>query len=154
MDRNKAETVAPSTRKRMQSNRRRDTALELAVRSELHRRGLRYRVDHPVRAPGRRPIRPDVVFTRRRVAVFLDGCFWHGCPTHATWPKSNAGFWRDKIAANRRRDAENATRLTSEGWTVLRFWEHDSPDRIADEVERVIATKRGDESSPPPTASI
>src|SRR4051812_23074547 len=80
----------------MQGNKRRDTGPELALRSELHRRGLRYRVDFAVRVDGMRPIRPDVVFTRWRVLVFVDGCFWHGCPQHRKRPRANAGYWDAK----------------------------------------------------------
>ena len=79
----------------MQANRRRDTGPERALRSELHRRGLRFRVDHPVRTGGH-TVRPDIVFSRARVAVYVDGCFWHSCPLHATLPKSNAAYWTPK----------------------------------------------------------
>jgi DNA mismatch endonuclease (patch repair protein) len=92
----------------MQATRGRDTAPELALRRELHRRGLRYRVDMPV-IPGLRR-RADVVFPRARVAVFVDGCFWHGCPQHATFAKSNAAFWAAKIAANKARDTDTGCR--------------------------------------------
>jgi DNA mismatch endonuclease (patch repair protein) len=107
----------------MQANRRRDTTPERALRSELHRRGLRYRVDLPVRAGGR-TVRPDVVFPRDRVAVYVDGCFWHGCPEHATTPKANAGYWIPKLAENVDRDRRTTNALEAGGWTVLRFWEH------------------------------
>ncbi len=95
---------------------RRDTKAELTLRRELHRRGLRYRVDVPAIPALRR--RADVVFSRERVAVFCDGCFWHGCPDHGTWPTQNAAWWREKIETNIRRDADTNLRLEEEGWLV------------------------------------
>ena len=106
----------------MQVTRRRDTPGELALRSTLWALGLRYRVD--VTLPGTRR-RADVAFSGARVAVFVDGCFWHGCPEHGTWPKANAAWWRQKINGNRRRDRDTDERLGRAGWVVLRFWEHD-----------------------------
>lgn len=109
----------------MQGNRSRDTKPELAVRTLLHGIGLRYRVDvRPERAIRRRA---DVVFTRARVAVFIDGCFWHGCPDHFRYPVEHADYWRDKIGRNRERDAETDALLDAAGWRVLRFWSHESP---------------------------
>lgn len=105
-------------------NRRTDTKPEVALRSELHRRGLRFRKDHPIRVEGRRPIRPDVVFTRARVAVFVDGCFWHRCPKHGNDPRSNSSYWGPKLARNVERDREVNTRLAAAGWRVVRIWEH------------------------------
>jgi DNA mismatch endonuclease (patch repair protein) len=120
----------------MKSNRRRDTTLELVVRRLLHRRGLRFRVDYAPWANKRN--RADVVFTRQRVAVFLDGCFWHGCPSHYTEPATNRDFWALKVSANRARDARITAVLEIEGWRVLRFWEHESPGLIADQVESAV----------------
>lgn len=116
------------SRNSMRSNRRRDTSPELAVRRLLHAAGLRYRVDF---APlgGRR--RADIVFTRQCVAVFIDGCYWHGCPDHATFPKRNSDYWLPKLARNVERDRETDHSLREAGWTVLRFWEHESPDDVA-----------------------
>ncbi|MEV8135443.1 very short patch repair endonuclease [Microbacterium aurantiacum] len=116
------------SRNSMRSNRRRDTLPELAVRRRLHAAGLRYRVDF---APlgGRR--RADIVFTRQHVAVFIDGCYWHGCPDHATFPKRNSDYWLPKLARNVERDRETDQSLREAGWTVLRFWEHESPDDVA-----------------------
>lgn len=119
----------------MQANRRRDTGPELALRRELHRRGLRYRVGYPV-LPRRRA---DIVFTRARVAVFVDGCFWHGCPAHATSAVLNAEYWRDKIAANQARDQDTTSRLTASGWQVIRVWEHE----IGDAADRIVSLVRG-----------
>jgi DNA mismatch endonuclease (patch repair protein) len=106
----------------MQATPRRDTPCELAIRSAVHKLGLRYRVDWSI--PGTRR-RADLAFPGARVAVFVDGCFWHGCPTHGTWPKANAQWWRDKINTNIRRDRETDDRLQRDGWRVLRFWEHE-----------------------------
>lgn len=124
----------------MRSNRRRDTKPELAVRKILHAEGLRYRVDY---APGRdKRRRADIVFTRQKVAVFIDGCFWHGCPEHATIPKAHAEYWVPKLAKNKERDAETTAELQNEGWTVLRFWEHESPEAVAYEVADRIQSLR------------
>lgn len=96
-------------------------------------------MDHPVRIPGRRPVRPDVVFPKRRVAVFVDGCFWHGCPVHGTQPATNRDYWAKKLEANRHRDTSTTTALERDGWTVLRFWEHEDPAAAAG---RVVAELR------------
>lgn len=129
----------------MQSNRRRDTKPELAVRSELHRRGFRYRVDHPIRIEGERPIRPDVVFVKARVAVFVDGCFWHGCPEHGTLPKeTNRSYWVEKIRQNRARDERHQQLLESNGWIVIRSWTHEPSAEVADRVERALLQRQLD----------
>lgn len=116
----------------MSRQARRDTGPELALRRELHSRGLRYRVQHRVPGLSRRTV--DVAFTRQRVAVFVDGCFWHGCPVHSRATKSNSGWWAAKIAGNRARDADTDRRLVEAGWTVVRAWEHDDPAGVADGV--------------------
>lgn len=123
---------SPVVAKTMSKIRRRDTKLELRVRRELHRRGLRFRVDY-----GPAPGRPDIALTRAKVAVFLDGCFWHGCPLHGTWPKSNADWWKAKIGRNVERDARVREQLEQKGWLVLRYWAHDDVDDICDEVEDI-----------------
>lgn len=120
----------------MRANRSKDTGPERAVRSVLHARGLRYRT-HLRPEPNLRRT-ADIVFTRRRVAVFIDGCYWHGCPLHLMLPKSNVAYWIPKIEANRRRDEETNRLLSEAGWTVLRFWEHESPVDVADTVERAV----------------
>jgi DNA mismatch endonuclease (patch repair protein) len=117
--------------------RRKSTGAEVAVRRELYRRGLRYRVDFEVLKKPRRVA--DIAFPGRRIAVFIDGCFWHGCPDHATWPKQNAEFWRQKIEANRLRDADTNSRLLESGWTVLRFWEHQPPIDAAAVISQAVA---------------
>jgi DNA mismatch endonuclease (patch repair protein) len=114
----------------MKANRSRDTHPELAVRRLLHREGHRYRVSHPVIAAGRR-IRPDITFSAMRIAVFIDGCYWHGCPVHGTLPRSNAAYWSEKFARNRSRDERDSSALEAEGWTVLRYWEHEPPGAAA-----------------------
>ena len=125
----------------MRANRRRDTRLELEVRSLLHARGFRYRVDYPIRVAGGRPIRPDVVFPRARLCVELDGCFWHGCETCLQRrTRVDGPYWGAKIARNKERDAEQTAALESAGWTVLRFWGHEDPVVIANRVEALLRT--------------
>jgi DNA mismatch endonuclease (patch repair protein) len=121
----------------MLGNVRRDTAPELAVRRLLHARGLRYRVDLPLPFDRRR--RADITFTRAKVVVFIDGCFWHGCPQHYVEPKAHGDYWPAKIARNRERDEETTARLQADGWTVLRFWEHEDPAAVAEAVQAVLA---------------
>ena len=115
---------------RMSRAARRDTAPELALRRELHRRGMRFRVVYPV--PGNRRRSIDVAFTRQRLAVFVDGCFWHGCPEHGTQPAANSEWWRSKLAANQARDRDTDRLLEEAGWQVLRIWEHAAADDAAD----------------------
>lgn len=124
------------TSARLSKQRRRDTKPEVALRRELHRRGLRYFVDRaPVKGMRRRA---DLVFPRRKVAVYVDGCFWHSCPIHATKPRNNAQWWADKLAANVARDRDTDTRLIEEGWRVVRIWEHEDPvvaaQRVVDDL--------------------
>lgn len=125
-------------RKSMRANRGRDTGPELALRRALHARGYRFRVNIRPEPGIRRTA--DVVFTRRRVAVFVDGCFWHGCPQHATRPKTNREFWTSKLDNNRARDLETNEQLRAAGWSVVRIWEHepveDAVRSVATEVER------------------
>jgi DNA (cytosine-5)-methyltransferase 1 len=120
-----------SARKRMQSTRQRDTEPELALRRQLHRRGLRYLVDRRIDGTKRRA---DIVFRGSRVAVYVDGCFWHSCPEHATIPKENRAWWVAKFEANRKRDLATDDQLRGAGWKVLRFWEHEDPSRAADRI--------------------
>lgn len=119
---------------------RRDTKPELALRRALHARGYRYRVDRAVLAGARR--RPDIVFGPARVVVFVDGCFWHGCPDHGTWPTHNGDFWRDKIETNRLRDRDTDSRLEDAGWTVVRVWEHEDAEHAADRLETIVRDRR------------
>lgn len=119
---------------------RRDTRPELALRRELHRRGLRFRVDQPVLADRRR--RVDIVFRPAKVAVLVDGCFWHGCPEHATWPEANDAYWRDKIETNRRRDRDTDEQLRRAGWEPVRVWEHEPVEQAADRVAAIVVARR------------
>ncbi|MFH8472894.1 very short patch repair endonuclease [Streptomyces sp. NPDC018000] len=132
---NTAKPSSPGVSARMSQQASRDTAPEVAVRKLLHASGYRYRVNERVPNMSRRTI--DIAFTRCKVAVFLDGCFWHGCPVHATQPKSNAEWWRQKLDRNMARDRETTAHLESGGWTVLRFWEHESAEDVAG---RIVAT--------------
>ncbi|MBD3147552.1 very short patch repair endonuclease [Microbispora camponoti] len=121
-----------AVRKSMRSNKGRDTRPELALRRAVHALGLRYRVAiRPVKSVRRTA---DIVFTKAKVAVFLDGCFWHGCPLHHTVAVTNAGFWAEKVRRTRERDAETDQLLKEAGWRVLRVWEHEDP---ADAAKRV-----------------
>lgn len=122
---------------RMRRNGRRDTRPEIALRAVLHRRGLRFRKDLPLRVPGRL-VRPDVIFTRARLAVFVDGCFWHCCPIHGNQPRANSDYWRPKLARNVDRDRAVDSALTAAGWHVLRAWEHEAPELVADRVEDAL----------------
>lgn len=125
----------------MQANRSRDTGPELAVRRLVHAMGLRYRVAiRPIPSVRRTA---DLVFTRKRVAVFIDGCFWHGCPEHHRKPRANAEYWSAKVARNRQRDEDTDAILTSAGWTVLRFWTHIDPAEIAESVREAVTRSRG-----------
>jgi DNA mismatch endonuclease (patch repair protein) len=123
----------------MRATRQRDTPLELALRSELHRRGLRYFVDRAPIQGWRR--RADIVFPRAKVAVFVDGCFWHGCPEHGTWPKTNADWWREKIETNVRRDRDTDERLEQAGWVSIRVWGHEDAACAADRVEHLVRSR-------------
>jgi len=120
----------------MKSVGKRDTAAEMEVRRRVHAKGLRYRVDFPVSKRPRRTA--DLAFTGARVAVFIDGCFWHGCPKHGTLAKSNATFWREKIETNQKRDADTNERLEAAGWRVIRLWEHEDPERAADRIAQAV----------------
>ncbi|MFE7596469.1 very short patch repair endonuclease [Streptomyces sp. NPDC057494] len=117
-----------------------DTAAELAVRRLLHAAGLRYRVEFPVPGMARRRI--DVAFTSVKVAVLIDGCFWHGCPEHATQPKANAEWWRQKLDRNMARDKETTEHLEAQGWVVLRFWEHMPAGEVAATVRATVDRER------------
>jgi DNA mismatch endonuclease (patch repair protein) len=120
---------------RMRRNTKFNTRAELGLRSELHRRGLRYRVHMPI-SIGESVVRPDIVFPRQSVAVFVDGCFWHGCPDHGTVPRHNAEYWFAKMQRNRVRDIKVDRALSASGWRVVRIWEHQPLDAAADQVTR------------------
>jgi DNA mismatch endonuclease (patch repair protein) len=130
----------PAVRARMQRQRTRDTAPELAIRRLLHAAGLRYRVD-VAPLPGMRR-RADIVFGVARVAIFVDGCFWHGCPQHGSrTTHSNSRYWAEKIERNRSRDVDTDQRLTEVGWLPLRVWEHEDPRTVADMVIEIIRSR-------------
>ncbi len=138
-----AERVVPSSAEvsaRMSKHPRRDTGPELALRRLLHAAGLRYRVQYPVPEFRRRTI--DIAFTRRKVAVFVDGCFWHGCPKHRGVPASNQDWWQEKLAKNAARDAETDEHLRHLGWQVVRLWEHEAAavafERVQQALEREL----------------
>ncbi|MBN7457369.1 very short patch repair endonuclease [Mycobacteroides abscessus subsp. abscessus] len=122
----------------MLSNRRRDTKPELAVRRLVHGMGMRYRVDYAP-LPTNKRSRADLVFTRRKVAVFIDGCFWHGCPQHHTVAATNADYWAAKVRENRARDERTNRTLVEAGWTVLRFWEHEYPVTVAEAIRETVS---------------
>jgi DNA mismatch endonuclease, patch repair protein len=128
----------PDIRRRMQGQRTRDTKPEMVIRRMVHRAGLRYRVDRAPVVGVRR--RADLVFAGPRLAVFVDGCFWHGCPQHCRLPARNYEFWQAKIERNFARDLDTTRRLEDAGWRVLRIWEHEPPEQGA---QRLIATVRG-----------
>ncbi|MDX3099036.1 very short patch repair endonuclease [Streptomyces sp. ME19-03-3] len=120
----------------MAANKGRDTKPELLLRSILYRRGLRYRVNAQPLPELRRTA--DLVFPRAHVAVFVDGCYWHGCPDHYRPAMKRSHFWRDKIQGNQARDADTNQRLQERGWTVVRVWEHEDPNVAADKVVAVL----------------
>lgn len=120
----------------MRGNRGRDTGPELALRREIHARGLRYLVNRqPVRTVRRTA---DILFTRQRLAVFVDGCFWHGCPDHHTVARTNANYWAEKVLRNGERDRETDDLLERAGWRVLRIWEHEDVGTAADVIESMV----------------
>jgi DNA mismatch endonuclease (patch repair protein) len=119
----------------MQAIRAKDTLAELSLRRELHRRGRRFFVNRRVLGD-RRSV--DLVFPTARVAVFVDGCFWHGCPLHGRQPSVNTGYWSPKLAGNIERDRRTDEDLAAAGWTVVRIWAHEPIDSAADRVERAL----------------
>jgi DNA mismatch endonuclease (patch repair protein) len=127
---------SPRVRASMRSNRPRDTRPELALRKAMHRLGLRYRVSaRPLPGIHRTA---DVVFVRAKVAVFLDGCFWHGCPEHHTVAITNADYWAEKVRHNRQRDIETDEILSSSGWQVIRVWEHEDTTAAAERIATAV----------------
>lgn len=133
------EALSPAVSSQMRRQRTRDTPVELALRSELHRRGVRFRVHRRLLSEVRREV--DIVILKSRIAVLVDGCFWHGCPVHGTIPKNNAGSWRRKLAENRKRDLDTDARLTQAGWVVIRVWEHEAPGEAAADICALIASR-------------
>lgn len=125
---------------RMRANRSRDTKPEKALRSALHRRGLRFRLNRRIVPGTTRSV--DIVFQGARVAVLVDGCYWHGCPQHGTRAKANSEFWQEKIATNKRRDADTNRRLRKAGWSAIRVWEHEDPAVAARRIARLVRPRR------------
>lgn len=136
----------------MQGNRSRDTKPELAVRSAVHRRGIRFRVS--IRPEPELPRTADLVLRKSRIAVFVDGCFWHGCPEHHTQPTTNSEYWSDKITRNVERDTETSAYLQQAGWTVLRFWEHENPESVADRVQDAVRASTEGTARPQSETSV
>lgn len=122
----------------MQRMPRSSTGPEVLIRKELHRRGLRFRINN-LGLPGR----PDITFTAARIAVFVDGCFWHSCPDHGVLPKNNRDWWREKLARNVERDREKDTQLEQMGWTVVHVWEHQPASVAADGIEKLWRSAGG-----------
>jgi DNA mismatch endonuclease, patch repair protein len=136
--------TTPKMRLRMSRQKARDTGPEMLLRRALHRRGLRYQL-HVAPVPGLQR-RADIVFPRQRIAIFVDGCYWHGCPEHGTQPRKNAAYWSQKIASNKLRDADTTAQLKAAGWRVLRVWEHELADSVAHQVWELV---RGFDGSTP-----
>lgn len=136
------DVLSPDQRRRcMARNRGQDTGPELALRRLCWAAGLRYRLKAKLIG------KPDFVFPREKVAVFIDGCFWHGCPSHYTAPATRSEFWKSKLEANRRRDVKVTNALAESGWIVLRFWEHDLEDEVsrgrrAAEIKQAVMSRR------------
>lgn len=143
------EPPTATVREQMRRARRADTGPEIALRRALWAAGLRYRTDYAPLPHVR--TRADIAFLRARVLVYVDGCFWHGCPQHATWPKNNAQFWLEKIRRNKERDATVTARLLEAGWTVIRVWEHEPP---AEAAQRIAARVREARRDQPRTESL
>jgi DNA mismatch endonuclease, patch repair protein len=134
------DTVSPATTKRMSNTAHRNNSRERQVRSVLHARGLRFRLHQRLLVSSQRTV--DIVFPASRTAVFIDGCFWHGCPQHGTWPKNNGEWWRAKIEANVARDRDTDEKLTLAGWLVVRIWEHESIGAAANRIDAAVKRRR------------
>jgi DNA mismatch endonuclease (patch repair protein) len=133
----------------MRANRRTDTKPELALRHALHRLGYRYRKDYRLDLDSGRRVRPDIAFTARKVAVFVDGCFWHACPEHGSKPRANEWYWGPKLVRNVERDRINDAALILAGWTVVRLWEHVRLDEAISTVVAALAAS----AAPSPAAA-
>ena len=143
---------SPGRSANMRANRRTDTKPELALRRALHGKGYRYRKDYRLDLDGGKRVRPDIAFTARRVAVFIDGCFWHCCPQHGSKPAVNVGYWNPKLRRNVERDRAADTALAAAGWSVVRIWEHEP---VADAVAAVLAALASRQPPPvPPAATV
>jgi DNA mismatch endonuclease (patch repair protein) len=136
--------LSENVSRQMRNSRESDTEPELAVRKLLHASGLRYRIQFRIPFIPRRSI--DIAFPKAKVAVFIDGCFWHGCTTHKTIPKNNNAWWSKKINANRTRDHDTNEKLAAAGWSVLRFWEHEPSASIAQTITDTLWQRRSSHS--------
>lgn len=132
--------ASASVSTRLKRQPRRDTKPELELRRRLFSLGYRYRVNYPTPMNSRRTI--DIAFTRAKVAIFVDGCFWHGCPSHFVPPKNNSEWWAEKIARNKMRDSDTREELVAAGWVVVSVWEHEGIVRASEEVERALESRR------------
>jgi DNA mismatch endonuclease, patch repair protein len=133
--------TTPGRSRNMAAIRRSNTRPEMVLRSALHRCGFRFRKDYPIRIDGVL-IRPDVAFTKHRLAIFVDGCFWHSCPIHGRRPTANTGYWAPKLLRNIERDVQQNDALVSAGWRVLRFWEHESIESVLDAITLQLDSAR------------
>jgi DNA mismatch endonuclease, patch repair protein len=128
---------SPAASSVMRGNRKADTQPEVRIRKELHRLGLRFRKYLAIEAFDI-VVKPDVVFPSHRLAVFIDGCFWHSCPLHGTKPQTNSRYWAAKLARNQSRDAKVGERLSAAGWNVVRIWEHVPVDKAAALIQKAM----------------
>lgn len=138
-DRDTPKASSPAVAKRMRVTRQENTNIEVAIRKQLFRAGLRYRL-HPI-IDGTRT-RPDIAFIREKVAVFVDSCFWHWCPHHGTLPKVNAGWWGAKLQQNVERDRRHSRELRRKGWQVMRVWEHEDVSKAVRRISGVVLRRR------------
>lgn len=134
------EALDSGVRARLSAQRRRDTGIELDLRRRLHQDRFRFRLFVPVPARPRRTI--DIAFMRERVAVMVDGCFWHACPLHRTQPRNNGKWWTKKLQTNVARDLDSTLALEQGGWAVIRVWEHENPVQAVDAIEALIRVRR------------
>ena len=129
-----------NVRRRMQATPPKNTPLEMSVRSALHRRGFRFRIHRRLIPGSTREV--DIVLPRYRLAILVDGCFWHGCPIHGTQAKANAEFWEHKIKQNQERDTNTTEQLQAAGWRVIRVWEHEDPETIAQGIYDIVVKRK------------
>ena len=144
---------SPGRSANMRANRRTDTKPELALRRALHKLGYRYRKDYRLDLDGRR-VRPDIAFTARRVAVFVDGCFWHACPEHGSKPRANDWYWTPKLARNVERDRVADQTLAAAGWQVVRVWEHESLEQALGAVIAAVGARVSVDAVAPPVDAV
>lgn len=141
-----AQPSSPDASRRMARVRQKGTGAEIDLRRALHANGLRYRLHVPLLTRPRRIA--DIVFSGAKVAVFVDGCFWHGFSEHASWPKSSADFWREKNETNRSRDADTDQRLCALGWKTVRIWEHEDASQAAIRIAKLVDACRTNRAHP------